>query len=327
MDIELALRALADPTRLRIMRLVARMELAVGEIAQVLNQSQPRVSQHVAKLCDAGLVQRHKEGNSAFLRLARDEAAQVSLTATITALLDAAETEDPRFAQLCADDRAALDAICDAREDKANAYFARHADEWDALRSFHGPDAPVEQALLKALSDQTLGNVLDVGTGTGRMAELLCDSADRVVALDKSLDMLRVARAKLQTFAPGKIELVQGDFEDLPFEKHSFDTVLFHQVLHFAHSPDRALREASSVLAPDGRLIIVDLARHEREELREIHQHRRLGFSDEGIARRFAESGLTSNPPIPIPGRDLTVTIWIGTKRADRGTSRTLKAA
>ena len=209
----------------------------------------------------------------------------------VTRLLATAEREDHDFAAACTEDRRQLAAIRAARESGAEAYFARHAEEWDELRKLHSADALVEQRLVEALSAAPLGDVLDIGTGTGRMAELFAGQAGRIVALDKSLDMLRVARAKLQNLDAGSVELVQGDFAALPFAAHSFDTVLLHQVLHFAQDPTAALAEAARVTRPGGRIAIVDFAAHEREELRDRHAHARLGFTDGALDTLLTEAG------------------------------------
>ncbi len=309
-------KALADPTRLRIARLLATMELAVGELAQVLGQSQPRVSRHVGILCDAGLAERRREGSWVFLRGASgsDEAGPVIVA--IDRVLAIAEAEQPDFARACADDRRKLAAIRAAREDAATSYFARHAGEWDELRALHSPDAQVEARLVAALGQHDLGALLDIGTGTGRMAELFAADAARIVALDKNLEMLRVARAKLQHLPTAQIELVQGDFSDLPFEAGQFDTVLLHQVLHFAADPAIALAEAARVTRPGGRIAIVDFAAHDREELRSRHQHARLGFTDRQMHSALRRAGFAPNDPIALDGGELVVKIWIGQRQS-----------
>ncbi|MDE2303161.1 MAG: ArsR family transcriptional regulator [Sphingomonadales bacterium] len=306
MQIDATLRALADHTRLRIMRLLAHMELAVGELAQVLGQSQPRVSRHVRILCAAGLAERRKEGSWVFIRAAIREAAAPPLGAAVAALLGVAERDDPGFAARCAEDRRHLAAIRAAREAMAAAYFTRHAAEWDSIRSLHSPDAPVEAALLAALGEG-LGALLDIGTGTGRMAQLLAPRASHVTAFDKSPEMLRLARGRLQSLA---VDYVQGDFTALPFADARFDTVLFHQVLHYAQAPELVLAEAARVLAPGGCLAVVDFAAHEHEELRNAFAHARLGFSDEQMLALMSEAGLAAAVPVALPGKPLTVKIW-----------------
>ncbi|AUX68961.1 ArsR family transcriptional regulator [Porphyrobacter sp. HT-58-2] len=316
MVIEDIFKALGDPTRLRIARLLSAMELAVGELAQVLGQSQPRVSRHVGILCDAGLAERRREGSWVFLRQSEPEGASAALIEAVQALLATAEATEPDFAALCESDRRKLAAIREAREMAAETYFARHAGEWDELRALHSADAEVERRLAEALADAPLGALLDIGTGTGRMAELFAETAERVVALDKNLEMLRVARAKLQHLPAARIELVQGDFADLPFADAAFDTVLLHQVLHFAPDPAPALAEAARVLRPGGRIAIVDFASHDHEELRTRHQHARLGFSDRQMAELLRAAGFAASPPAALEGGTLVVKIWTAKRRA-----------
>jgi ArsR family transcriptional regulator len=316
MVIEDIFKALGDPTRLRIARLLSAMELAVGELAQVLGQSQPRVSRHVGILCDAGLAERRREGSWVFLRQAEADEGTAPMIEAAQRLLAIAEATEPAFAALCEADRRKLAAIRDAREAAAETYFARHAGEWDDLRALHSPDAEVERALAAALADSPLGTVLDIGTGTGRMAELFAEGAERVVALDKNLEMLRVARAKLQHLPASRIELVQGDFAELPFADAGFDTVLLHQVLHFAPDPAPALAEAARVLRIGGRIAIVDFASHDREELRTRHQHVRLGFADRQMAELLRAAGFSASAPIALEGGALVVKIWLGKRRA-----------
>jgi len=327
MRIDPLLRALADPTRLRILRLLAHMELAVGELAQVLGQSQPRVSRHVRILCDAGLAERRKEGSWVFLRAGIGEDRAPPLGAAAARLLAVAERDDAGFAARCAEDRRHLAAIRASREASAQHYFARHAEEWDTLRSLHSPDAPVEEALAGAIGEGGLGHFLDIGTGTGRMAELFAPRASHVTALDKNPEMLRIARARLQDVPAEKFELVQGDFADLPFADESFDTVLFHQVLHYALEPETVLAEAARVTKDAGRIAIVDFAAHDREELRERHAHARLGFSDEQMLALLSEAGFQSDPAIALPGSQLTVKIWTARKQTRARSAQGAKAS
>ena len=309
------LRALADPTRLRIMRLLTRMELAVGELAQVLDQSQPRVSRHIRILAEAGLAERRREGSWVFVR-GLAGADRAPLARAVAALIDRGEAGDAAFAAQAEADRLRLGQIRHARETRAADYFARHAAQWDVLRSLHSADATVEAAL-RDLLGAPLGRVLDVGTGTGRMAELFEPAADAVVALDNSPEMLRLARARLQRLAPGRVELVQGDFAELPFVDATFDTVLFHQVLHYAQSPEAVLAEAARVTRPGGRVAIVDFAPHDREELRSAQAHVRLGFADEQVRGLMTAAGFEPEAGEALGGGELTVMIWTGSRRAD----------
>ncbi len=314
MTIETVMRALGDATRLRIMRLIAAMELAVGELAHVLGQSQPRVSRHIAILADAGLAERRREGSWVFLR--QSDAASPRLARAVARLLALAEEEDEEFARGCAEDRRHLAAIRETRERSAGEFFARHAGEWDRLRALLAPAEAVERALVSALGDGDLGRVLDIGTGTGRIAELLEPAAERVTALDKSPEMLRFARARLQHLPAGRVELLQGDFASLPFAGASFDTVVFHQVLHYAQQPDFALAEGARVCRAGGRIAIVDLAAHEREELRRSHAHARLGFADDLMAAMLERHGFAAAPPATVDGGELAVKVWIARRLA-----------
>jgi len=315
MQMDALFKALADPTRLRIARLLSEMELAVGELAQVLGQSQPRVSRHVGILCDAGLADRRREGSWVFLRSRAGSGKDAPVIEALENLLAVAEIEDAEFAAQCEADRRKLAAIRSSREEIAHSYFARHAGEWDELRALHSPDAKVEEALIGALAEKPLGTVLDIGTGTGRIAEVFGEHAERIVALDKNLEMLRVARAKLQHLPANLVDLVQGDFADLPFDKASFDTVVLHQVLHFAPDPALPLAEAARVTRGGGRIAIVDFAAHDREELRTRHQHARLGFTDQQMASLLRSGGFTPADPIALEGGELVVKIWLGTRR------------
>ncbi len=316
MRTELIFRALADPTRLRIMRLLGSTELAVGEVAQVLGQSQPRVSRHIGILCDAGLAERRREGSWVFLRAGANSGEAPPLSRAVAELLVEAEAVDAQFAEECRQDRRKLAEIREHRESEALAYFSDHAEDWDELRRMHSSDEAVEAALARALEARPLGRLLDIGTGTGRMAELFAERAERIVALDKSLAMLRVARAKLQHLPAERVELVQGDFGSLPFAADSFDTVLFHQVLHFAQAPATVLAEAARVTRPDGRVAIVDFAAHQREELRDRHAHARLGFEDSALAGMLDAAGFEPAAPIALEDGELVVKIWIAQRRA-----------
>ncbi|MBB6123160.1 ArsR/SmtB family transcription factor [Sphingobium subterraneum] len=299
-------RALADPTRVRIVHLLRAMELSVGEIAQVVAQSQPRVSRHVRILVEAGLVERRKEGNWVFLRIG-----QAPICASLMALFDEVPGEDSEALWLAAD-LARLAAVRADRVRAADAYFAHHAEEWDAIRSLYVPEGQVEAAMQAMVRGEPLGRLLDVGTGTGRMIELFGAQADHVTALDRSPEMLRLARAKLPEEGVDRYDLLLGDFSDLPLADASIDTVTVHQVLHYAQSPETVIAQAARVLSVGGRLLIADFAPHDREELRTQDQHARLGFSDEQIGAWFGAVGLTLDAIDTLPGSELTVKIWLG---------------
>jgi ArsR family transcriptional regulator len=304
------LQALADPTRLRILALLRRMELSVGELAQLLGQSQPRVSRHVRILAGAGVVERRKEGSWVFLKIADGER-----TAPMFALIDG--WADTSSNALFDADSSKLSRIRAERAEAASRYFESHADVWDQIRSLHVAESDVEQAIARALGDRPLGRFVDIGTGTGRMIELFGRDALQAIGIDRSSEMLRLARVKLEA-AGIPSSLRQGDMNALPLDDGAADTIIIHQVLHYAHSPAVAIAEAGRVLAQGGRLLVVDVAAHEREELRTTDAHIRLGFDDETMAGWFLSAGLTIDRVEHLEGGELTVTLWRGLKAAER---------
>ncbi|HET9356315.1 MAG TPA: metalloregulator ArsR/SmtB family transcription factor [Sphingomicrobium sp.] len=296
-------QAVADSSRLRILALLKSMELSVGELAQVLGQSQPRVSRHVRILADSGLAERHKEGSWVFLRLSPTGAG-----AAVLALIE--ERADCASRDIFEADRIRLANVRAVRAAAAERYFASLADRWDSIRSLHVPEASVEQAIERALGGAPLGRLVDIGTGTGRMIELLGPRAEEAIGFDRSYEMLRVARVKLDRAAIAGASLRQGDMYALPLADGVADTVILHQVLHYAQAPAAAIAEAARILAPGGRLLIVDFAPHDREELRTRDAHTRLGFADEAIHGWFAEAGLAADLTEHLEGGELTVTLW-----------------
>ena len=301
-------QALADPTRLRIVALLRLMELSVGELAQVLGQSQPRVSRHLKILADAGVLERRKEGSWVFLTLADAEKVE-----PLFALID--EWGDAATHSLFASDAGRTESIRAERAEAANRYFAGHAEVWDQIRSLHVAESEVERAIDRSLGNRPLGRLVDIGTGTGRLIELFGPRAAHAVGIDRSSDMLRLARVKLEA-AGIQSSLRQGDMYALPLGDQSADSIIIHQVLHYAHSPAAAIAEAARVLAPGGTLLVVDFAAHEREELRATDAHIRLGFDDEVMAGWFASAGLEIDQIEHLRGGELTVTLWRGVKTA-----------
>ncbi|MBM6595882.1 ArsR/SmtB family transcription factor [Microvirga pudoricolor] len=306
------LRAAAEETRLRILALLTVGELSVSDLTDILGQSQPRISRHLKLLVEAGLVERHREGAWAFFRLTDHNPA----AGLLRPMLDGLDDRDQRLV----DDRARLDAVRAQRSQAAQAFFSRLASDWDRVRSLHAPEAVVEAAVLDILGDRPIRNLLDLGTGTGRMLQLLAPGASRVVGLDASHAMLSVARANLEKAGLSRIELRQGDIYAPPFPRDTFDLVIVHQVLHYLDDPARALREAARLVAPGGRILVVDFAPHRLEFLRETQAHRRLGFAADQVASWFGEAGLdctlTKNIAPPSRGEDqLTVSLWLGQDR------------
>ena len=305
------LRAAGEPTRLRMLSLLAREELSVLELCRILDQSQPRVSRHLKLLADAGLVERFPDGAWVFYRLAASGPGQV-LAGQALALTDLA---DPILRR----DAERLSQVATERSSEAAAYFARNAARWDEIRSLYVAESQVESAIEQAAGAGPLGRLVDLGAGTGRMLTLLGGRTTRAVGLDLSQQMLNIARLNVGEAGLSACELRHGDIFATGLPSGSADLVTVHQVLHYLGDPAAAVAEACRLVAPDGRLLIVDFAPHTLEFLREQHQHRRLGFSDDEIGRWLSTGGLVSDQTLTLPStveRGLTVKIWTARRPA-----------
>lgn len=306
-DLLQILKAAAEPTRLRLLALCARAELTVSDLTQILGQSQPRVSRHLKLLCDCGLLDRSREGTFAFFRLSEKGRA----TALAHTLVDAIPADDATLAL----DLERLDTIRRSRADAALDYFRDNAERWHEIRALHVPEREVETAL-SALFPESVEDMLDIGTGTGRMLEILGPRCRHAVGVDLSREMLAIARAKLESAELRHCHVRQADIYQLPFPAASFDAAVIHQVLHFAEDPAGVVAEAARVLRPGGRLLMVDFAPHELESLRSDHAHRRLGFADAEVAQWCRQAGLTMAAPVHLPGDPLTVSLWTAERTA-----------
>ena len=262
-------------------------------------------------MAEAGLIARFREGSWVFFRLA-DGGSEASLAEAIVASLDQSDADFAR-------DRGREIAVQKARAEAAQNYFRIHAKEWDRIRALHVAEDQVEAAIEDALGEGPFDLVVDLGTGTGRMLELFAPRAKRVLGLDISHDMLGYARMKLERAGLVNAQARQGDLYNVPLADASADAVILHQVLHFLDDPAAAIAEASRLLAPGGRLLVVDFAPHELEFLREQSAHRRLGFAQDQIKRWLKESGLEIERSRDLTPRSsgadkLTVSLWLATK-------------
>jgi ubiquinone/menaquinone biosynthesis C-methylase UbiE len=304
------LTAAAEPTRLRLLALLSDAELTVSELVTILGQSQPRISRHIKLLVEAGLVERHREGAWVFL-VAAPSGPGARLARDVVGAIDPA---DPvRLA-----DRVRLEEVRRARADQAARYFAVHAATWDQVRAMHVAEEKVEAAIHQAVGSEPIGALLDIGTGTGRVLELLAHQAGRALGIDQSPQMLGMARDRLERAGLRNVQLRQGDIYALPVERDGYDLVVLHQVLHYLDDPSRALREAARTLRPGGRLLVVDFAPHREEELRAAHAHRRLGFAHDEIAGFLADAGLEptlTRDLAPDGAGSLTVSLWMAQDR------------
>src|ERR1051325_1814112 len=303
-----ALKAAGEDTRLRVLVLLSEAELTVSDLTQILRQSQPRISRHLKLLVEAGLIERFREGAWAFFRLA-EQGGGAELARMLVARLD---PKDPIIAR----DRDRLAAVRAQRAAAAQDYFRAHAAQWDRIRKRPGPDEAVEQAIRDALADKPFRSLLDLGTGTGRILEMFGGELERGLGIDLSLDMLLLARARIERAGLRHCSVRQGDIYNLEVTPNSFDVVIIHQVLHFLDDGARAIREAARVLAPSGRLLWIDFAPHALEFLREEHAHRRLGFAPETVAQWMSAAGLDMTMHrslVPEPGSDgkVAVSLWL----------------
>ena len=305
-----ALRGAGEATRLRILALLAGAELNVKDLTQILGQSQPRISRHLKLMAEAGLVTRFREGSWVFFRIA-DQGAEGALARAVVASLDVSDLTLAR-------DRARAEAVQKARGETAQSYFKAHAGEWDRIRALHVAEKDVEAAMDEVLGAGPFHLLVDLGTGTGRILELFGARADRALGFDLNHAMLAYARMKLERAGLAQAQVRHGDLYNLPLADGAADAVVLHQVLHFLDDPGAAIAEAARLLAPGGKLLVVDFAPHELEFLREQSAHRRLGFAHDQIERILARAGLKMErfrelAPGPADGT-LTVSLWLGVK-------------
>jgi SAM-dependent methyltransferase len=303
-----ALRAAGEPTRLRILAILARGELTVSELTQVLLQSQPRISRHLKLLADAKLVQRHPEGSWVFYRLNDSQ--------DIAGLLQQLITHLPANDLTLQRDYERFEHVCEERAARARHYFAANAAAWDDLRTHHIPETEVEGKIAISIGERQIDLLVDLGTGTGRMLEIFAPRCARAIGFDISPEMLTIARSKLDSSALDHCQVRQGDCANVPLEDGVADIVILHQVLHFLDDPAQAIAEAARILAPGGSVLIADFGPHDMENLREQHAHRRLGFSSEEIQSMLAQSGLHyfAGETLTSHNHDLPVALW----RADK---------
>ena len=307
------LKAVAETTRLRILFVLSHGELNVTELTYVLGQSQPRVSRHLKLMTESGLISRHKEGNWVLFRM-REEGRSGALAKSLVELLPGGDS-------LLKSDMARLEEVRRQRTETASAYFDQSAVDWAKLRSLHVLEAEVEAAMLALLGEQKFQNVVDLGTGTGRVLELLQNRSTHLYGLDTNREMLAIARANIERQNMRNAQVRQADIYALPFADNFADLVTIHQVLHFLDEPQRALLEARRILSPEGRLLIVDFAPHDMEELRTRHAHRRLGLASEHMVAWLNRAGLDHlkhevlQPPWLKSRKGLTVSIWLAQRQ------------
>ncbi len=305
-DLVGVLKAAGESTRLRLLALLADGDHSVKDLTEILDQSQPRVSRHLKLLADAGLVQRHAEGAWAYYSLA-PVGQGGDLARWLIARIDPSDADRVRDRKRQAANRAAQQAL-------ATDYFAGVAESWDLLKTLHVPEAAVEAAVLSALHGRVVDTLVDLGTGTGRMLEVLAPAYRRGVGVDSSREMLAVARAHLAKAGLSHAQVRLGDIGALDPAIGPADVIVIHQVLHYFDDPGRMLAQARRLLKPGGEILIVDFAPHALEMLRTDHAHRRLGLSREQMNGWAAGAGLdvlfVREFPNDSEDRGLTVCLW-----------------
>jgi ubiquinone/menaquinone biosynthesis C-methylase UbiE/DNA-binding transcriptional ArsR family regulator len=305
-DLVGVLKAAGESTRLRLLALLADGDHSVKDLTEILDQSQPRVSRHLKLLADAGLVERHAEGAWAYYRLAPGGQG-AELARWLTARVDPADPERRRDRSRQADAR-------EAQQSVAAEYFAKVAKSWNLLKTLHVPEAAVEAAVLAELGGRSVELLVDLGTGTGRMLEVLAPAYKHGIGIDSSREMLAVARSRLAASGLSHAQVRLGDISALDASIGPADVIVIHQVLHYFDDPGRMLAQARRLLKPGGEILIVDFAPHELEFLRTEHAHRRLGLSREQMSGWAALAGLDVLAMREFPGdtKDggLTVCLW-----------------
>ena len=301
-DLLAALRAIAEPTRLRILALAARGPFCVSEFTEILGQSQPRLSRHLRLLHEAGLLERLREGANAWYGMPPEGSAGAMLARAVLAHLPEGD------AGLAGDARQAARVLAE-RAREATESFRRAGAEWDEMRALGLPAEAVEAALAGLLPRGGLGRLLDIGTCTGRLLELLAPRIAAGLGVDASRAMLALARARLARAGLSHCTVRLADMYRLPLADASFDAVVMQMVLHHAETPAAALAEVARVLRPGGLLIVVDLAPHANADCLQRLAHRWPGFADGEMRRLLTGAGLTAGGAVAVPG-PLTVRIW-----------------
>ena len=305
------LKTLGHPDRLRILALLSHGDFTVSEITQVLGLSQPRVTQYIKTLEMAGVLQRHKEGSWVFSRLRRRNAAIWAIVSVVLAQL-------PDDDATLKGDLRRLDAIKALRTETADAFFAQAANDQNQLGIEYLPREDIDAQIRSLLGTEPYEILVDLGTGSGRILNVLSDLFGRGIGIDNNRDMLGVARHSLNKAGLTHMRVQQGDLHNTSLTANSASVVTIHQVLHYLERPDEAIGEAARILCDGGQLIIIDFAAHNFEDFRERFSHRRLGFSDEEVTDLFKVNALTLSDMRTVKTRDSypDVKLWHGVKAA-----------
>ncbi len=301
------LKAAGEGTRLRLLALLAQGELSVKDLTDILGQSQPRVSRHLKLLSEAGLVIRTAEGSWAYYRIAETGGA----ADFVRRLIGEIDEDAPPLVN----DRKALARVRQMHRAQADAYFSQIAASWDTIRNLHVPESALEKAIMHAVGKKKIGRMVDLGTGTGRMLELLSARYARGTGIDSSREMVAIARAKLAAASISHAHVQLGDISQPDREIGPADLVVLHQVLHYFDDPGVVIEQAARLLNGEGRVLVVDFGPHELEFLRKEHAHRRLGLGGDQMNSWANGAGLEVSLFEEFPNdnanKDLTVCLWV----------------
>jgi len=275
------LKLVSDPSRLRILLLLADEELSVAEVQEILGMGQSTISTHLAQLKSAEMVEDRRTGKSILYRMgaAADSDLLRSVLKETRAELSEAEA-----------DKAAMRLVLHKRQDRMRSFFdsvaGRLGKDYVPGRSWKS----LAEALLRLLPPMI---IVDMGAGEGAFSLLLAQRAKQVIAVDASEKMIEVGREQATRHGVGNIEFRQGDMEEVPIESASADLVFFSQSLHHALHPERAIQEAARILRPGGRIVILDLLKHRFEEARELYADEWLGFSESEMETMLSRAGFS----------------------------------
>jgi ubiquinone/menaquinone biosynthesis C-methylase UbiE len=297
-----ALRAAAEPTRLRLLALAAAGPFCVMEFTEILGQSQPRLSRHLKLLCEAGLLERLREGANVWFAV--PAGAPGALVRDLLARMPADDA-------ILETDRRQAARVLAERARIASESFHRQGADWDEMRALDLPAQAVEASLLARVPEHGIDRLLDIGTGTGRVLELLAPRIRQGIGIDASKAMLALARARLARAGLSHCSVRLGDMYRLPLADGSIDAVMLQMVLHYAEQPENVIAEAARVLRPGGLLLVVDLVAHQRTDLTARLAHRWPGFSNDTLHRLMTGVGVEPGDGVAVPGT-LQVGIWPG---------------
>jgi ArsR family transcriptional regulator len=299
-------KVLGHSERLRILALLSHGELTISELVQILEISQPRVTQYINSLEGAGIIERLKEGSWVFSRLRRGNAVISALVATALGAL-------PNDHEILIADLERLQDVRAERAQKAEAFFASVANDRGQLGDEYLPRNDIELKMRELAGEGPFEYMVDLGTGTGRVLAVFADRAARGSGIDNNVDMLKVARHNLAAAGHKHLKVRQGDLLAAPLKTAAAQLVTLHQVLHYLEDPSEAIKEAARLLAPDGCLLIVDFESHKMDEFREIYAHRRLGFTDADMSHWASAYDLSLSGTESVKSQDPSrpnVKIW-----------------